>query len=73
MDKSIRMKYVPVGRPKPYQDASDSIINTNIFPRQDIAKKMNTDINKLRELVRYHERKYYIDDQPEISDTDLTR
>ncbi len=29
---------------------------------------MNTDINKLRELIRYHERKYYIDDQPEISD-----
>ncbi len=32
---------------------------------------MNTDINKLRELVRYHERKYYIDDQPEISDADF--
>ncbi len=32
---------------------------------------MNTDINKLRELVRYHERKYYIDDQPEISDVDF--
>ena len=29
---------------------------------------MNTDINKLRELIRYHERKYYIDDQPEITD-----
>ena len=32
---------------------------------------MNTDINKLRELIRYHERKYYIDDQPEISDADF--
>lgn len=32
---------------------------------------MNTDINKLRDLIRYHERKYYIDDQPEISDTDF--
>lgn len=32
---------------------------------------MNTDINTLRELVRYHERKYYIDDQPEISDADF--
>ena len=32
---------------------------------------MNTDINKLRELVRYHERKYYIDDQPEISDAEF--
>lgn len=34
-------------------------------------RKMNTDINKLRELIRYHERKYYIDDQPEISDADF--
>ena len=32
---------------------------------------MKTDINKLRELIRYHERKYYIDDQPEISDADF--
>ena len=32
---------------------------------------MSTDINKLRELIRYHERKYYIDDQPEISDADF--
>ena len=32
---------------------------------------MNTDINKLRELIRYHERRYYIDDQPEISDADF--
>ena len=32
---------------------------------------MNTDIKKLRELVRYHERRYYIDDQPEISDADF--
>ena len=32
---------------------------------------MNTDINKLRELIRYHERKYYIDDQPEISDAEF--
>ena len=32
---------------------------------------MNTDINKLRELVRYHERRYYIDDQPEISDAEF--
>ena len=32
---------------------------------------MNTDINKLRELIRYHERRYYIDDQPEISDAEF--
>lgn len=32
---------------------------------------MNTDINKLREQIRYHERKYYIDDQPDISDADF--
>ena len=32
---------------------------------------MNTDINKLRDLVRYHERKYYIDDQPDISDAEF--
>ena len=32
---------------------------------------MNTDINKLRDQIRYHERKYYIDDQPEISDAEF--
>ncbi len=32
---------------------------------------MNTDINKLREQIRHHERKYYIDDQPDISDADF--
>ncbi len=32
---------------------------------------MNPDINKLREQIRYHERKYYIDDQPEISDAEF--
>ena len=32
---------------------------------------MNTDIKKLREQIRYHERKYYIDDQPEISDAEF--
>lgn len=32
---------------------------------------MNTDIHKLRELIRYHERKYYIDDQPDISDAEF--
>ena len=32
---------------------------------------MNTDINKLRDLIRYHERKYYIDDQPEIPDAEF--
>ena len=32
---------------------------------------MNTDINKLRELIRYHERRYYIDDNPEISDAEF--
>ena len=32
---------------------------------------MNTDINKLREQIRHHERKYYIDDQPEISDAEF--
>ena len=32
---------------------------------------MNTDINKLRDLIRYHERKYYIDDQPEIPDSEF--
>ena len=34
---------------------------------------MNTDINKLRDLIRYHERKYYIDDQPEISDAEFDK
>ena len=32
---------------------------------------MNIDINTLREQIRYHERKYYIDDQPEISDAEF--
>ena len=32
---------------------------------------MNTDIKKLRELIRYHERRYYIDDQPEIYDAEF--
>ena len=32
---------------------------------------MRTEIEKLRELIRYHERKYYIDNQPEISDPDF--
>ena len=32
---------------------------------------MNTDINSLRDEIRYHERKYYIDDQPEISDAEF--
>ncbi len=32
---------------------------------------MNTDINRLRDLIRYHERKYYIDDQPEIPDAEF--
>ncbi len=32
---------------------------------------MNTDIKKLRDLIRYHERKYYIDDQPEITDAEF--
>lgn len=34
---------------------------------------MNTDINKLRDLIRYHEHKYYIDDQPEISDAEFDK
>ena len=34
---------------------------------------MKTDINKLRDLIRYHERKYYIDDQPEISDAEFDK
>ncbi len=32
---------------------------------------MNTNIHKLRDLIRYHERKYYIDDQPDISDAEF--
>ena len=32
---------------------------------------MTNDINKLRDLIRYHERKYYIHDQPEISDAEF--
>ncbi len=32
---------------------------------------MKTNINKLRDLIRYHERKYYIDDQPDISDAEF--
>ncbi len=32
---------------------------------------MNTDIDKLRAQIRYHERKYYIDDQPEITDAEF--
>ena len=34
---------------------------------------MKNDINILRELIRYHERKYYIDDQPEISDAEFDK
>lgn len=34
---------------------------------------MKNDINKLRDLIRYHERKYYIDDQPEISDAEFDK
>ena len=32
---------------------------------------MQTDIEKLRALIRYHEHKYYIENQPEISDADF--
>ena len=32
---------------------------------------MRTDIDGLRTLVRHHERKYYIENQPEISDTEF--
>ena len=32
---------------------------------------MQTEIDDLRALIRYHERKYYIDNQPEISDTEF--
>ena len=32
---------------------------------------MQTEIEKLRELIRYHEHKYYIENQPEISDADF--
>ncbi len=32
---------------------------------------MNTDINSLRELIHHHERKYYVDDNPEISDAEF--
>ena len=32
---------------------------------------MRTEIEKLRALIRHHERKYYIDNQPEISDPDF--
>lgn len=32
---------------------------------------MKTEIDTLREQIRYHEHKYYIEDQPEISDADF--
>ena len=32
---------------------------------------MQTEIEKLRELIRYHEHKYYIENAPEISDADF--
>ena len=32
---------------------------------------MQTEIEKLRELIRYHEHKYYIENEPEISDSDF--
>ncbi len=32
---------------------------------------MRTEIDDLRALIRYHERKYYIENQPEISDTEF--
>ena len=32
---------------------------------------MRTEIEKLRALIRYHEHKYYIENQPEISDPDF--
>ena len=32
---------------------------------------MKTEIEKLRALIRYHEHKYYIENQPEISDADF--
>ena len=32
---------------------------------------MQKEIDDLRALIRYHERKYYIDNQPEISDTEF--
>jgi DNA ligase (NAD+) len=32
---------------------------------------MRTEIEKLRKLIRYHEHKYYIENQPEISDSDF--
>ena len=32
---------------------------------------MRTEIDELRALIRYHEHKYYIENQPEISDPDF--
>ena len=32
---------------------------------------MQTDIEKLRALIRHYEHKYYIENQPEISDADF--
>ena len=32
---------------------------------------MRTEIEALRALIRSHERKYYIENQPEISDADF--
>ncbi len=34
---------------------------------------MGTEIDALRVLIRHHERKYYIDNQPEISDADFDK
>ena len=34
---------------------------------------MKSKIEKLRELIRYHEHNYYVDNQPEISDIDFDR
>ena len=34
---------------------------------------MTINIHELRDLIRYHERKYYIDDQPEIPDAEFDK
>ncbi len=35
-----------------------------------MSKDIAAEIAELRELIRYHDRKYYSDDAPEISDVE---
>ena len=38
-----------------------------------VDEKIKTKIEKLRQKIRHHNRKYYVENQPEISDSEYDR